>query len=258
MPANRSPLAASLAIHIAATVLLFTIVSVPLSQAPIRPRGATFVDVAAYRRALKAPPRDAGGGSGARSLFPVSQGRAPKQSAHPFTPPLILTATKDPVLLMEPALLIAPDIPTANLPQWGDPLANSHVLSNGRGSGGSMGDGRGPGLGPGTGPGYGPGPGGTGASIVSHTGATAPKVIYQIDPEFSEEARRAKHYGTVILVVDVDTRGRPVNIRIAKSLGLGLDEKAVEAVSRWKFQPGRRDGKPVIVPATIEVNFHLL
>jgi TonB family protein len=83
-------------------------------------------------------------------------------------------------------------------------------------------------------------------------------VIYRVDPEFSEEARQAKHYGTVILVVDVDITGRAVNFRIARSLGLGLDEKAIEAVSRWKFRPGQRDGKPVTVPATIEVNFHLL
>lgn len=55
------------------------------------------------------------------------------------------------------------------------------------------------------------------------------------DPEFSEKARRARHYGTVLLVVDVDTTGRAVNFRIAKSLGLGLDEKAIEAVSRWRF-----------------------
>jgi TonB family protein len=85
-----------------------------------------------------------------------------------------------------------------------------------------------------------------------------PKVIYQVDPEFSEEARRAKHYGTVILVVDVDTRGRAVNVRVARSLGLGLDEKAMEAVSRWRFKPGMRSGRPVTVSATIEVNFHLL
>jgi protein TonB len=52
--------------------------------------------------------------------------------------------------------------------------------------------------------------------------------------------------------------GRAVNVRIAKGLGLGLDEKAVEAVSRWRFRPGRKNGKPVVVPASIEVNFHLL
>jgi periplasmic protein TonB len=121
-----------------------------------------------------------------------------------------------------------------------------------------MGDGVG--FGPGRGPGSGPGPGGPGSGVklASYKGLTAPKVLYQIDPEFSEEARRAKHYGTVILVVDVDTTGRAVNFRVAKSLGLGLDEKAMEAVSRWKFRPAQKDGRPVVVPATIEVNFHLL
>jgi TonB family protein len=123
-----------------------------------------------------------------------------------------------------------------------------------------MGEGDNGGIGPGTGPRHGAGPGGPGGVELksAHGAFTAPKVLYQVDPEFSEEARRAKHYGTVILVVDVDTTGRAINFRIAKSLGLGLDEKAMEAVSRWKFRPAQRDGKPVIVPATIEVNFHLL
>jgi protein TonB len=134
------------------------------------------------------------------------------------------------------------------------------VYSNGPGTGGGMGSGDGEGIGPGKGPRYGPGPGGPGGDgTASVRGAfTAPKVLYQVDPEFSEEARQAKHYGTVILVVDVDTTGRAVNFRIAKSLGLGLDEKAMEAVSRWKFRPAQRNGRAVTVPATIEVNFHLL
>jgi TonB family protein len=83
-------------------------------------------------------------------------------------------------------------------------------------------------------------------------------VIYQVDPEFSEEARRAKYNGTVVLDVDVDITGRATNIRVSKSVGLGLDEKAVEAVLRWRFKPGLKDGKPILVPARIEVNFHLL
>jgi TonB family protein len=173
---------------------------------------------------------------------------------------MILVTTKAPLLLMEPALLTAPEMPTANLPQWGDPLSNNLEYSNGRGTRGGMGDGDNGGIGPGKGPRHGPGPGGPGGdgSTTLHGAFTAPKVIYEVDPEFSEEARRAKHYGTVILVVDVDTTGRAVNVRVARSLGLGLDEKAVEAVSRWRFRPGMRSGKPVTVPATIEVNFHLL
>jgi TonB family protein len=173
---------------------------------------------------------------------------------------MILVSAKEPVLLMEPALLTAPEMPLTNLPQWGDPLSNNLISSSGPGSGGGMGGGKGGGVGDGNGPWHGPGPGGPGGveSKSAHAVYTAPKVIYRVDPEFSEEARQAKHYGTVILVVDVDITGRAVNFRIARSLGLGLDEKAIEAVSRWKFRPGQRDGKPVTVPATIEVNFHLL
>jgi len=173
---------------------------------------------------------------------------------------MILVTAKEPVLLMEPALLTAPEMPMTNLSQWGDPLSNSLISSGGPGSGGGMGGGKDGGIGDGKGPRHAPGPGDPGGdgSTTVHGVYSAPKVIYQVDPEFSEEARRAKHYGTVILVVDVDTTGHAVNVRIARSLGLGLDEKAVEAVSRWRFRPGMRSGRPVTVPATIEVNFHLL
>jgi len=80
----------------------------------------------------------------------------------------------------------------------------------------------------------------------------------KVEPEYSEEARRAKWQGTVVLSVIVDELGRPRNIRVFHSLGLGLDQKAVDAVSQWRFKPGRKDGKPVPVIATIEVNFRLL
>lgn len=83
-------------------------------------------------------------------------------------------------------------------------------------------------------------------------------MIYQVEPEYSEEARKAHLNGTVVLVVEVDEKGIPVNIRVTRPLGLGLDEQAVEAVNRWRFRPGRRDGRPVRVPAVIEVNFRLL
>jgi periplasmic protein TonB len=256
---KRSPLALSMAIHIGAAIALFTIVSVPIRRVMIdsRPHNFTRIDLAAYHSALRGP---RGGGGGARSPLQVSKGQLPKQSARVFTPPMILASTREPVLLMEPALLTPPDALATSLPQWGDPLSNSTVFSNGPGSGGGMGRGKDGGIGDGSGPGHGPGAGGQGGDgIASSRGVfTAPKVLYQVDPEFSEEARLARHYGTVLLVVDVDPSGRAVNFRVAKSLGLGLDEKAIEAVSRWKFQPARRNGKPVTVPATIEVNFHLL
>jgi TonB family protein len=83
-------------------------------------------------------------------------------------------------------------------------------------------------------------------------------VLYRVEPEFSEEARKAKYQGTVILTIEVGEDGTPKNLQIVHSLGLGLDEKAIEAVSRWKFKPASRNGRPVRAPATIEVNFRLL
>ena len=67
-----------------------------------------------------------------------------------------------------------------------------------------------------------------------------------------------KFQGTVVLYVEVGPEGLPHNIQVQRSLGLGLDEKAIEAVSQWRFQPGMRNGVPVTVAATIEVNFRLM
>ena len=61
-----------------------------------------------------------------------------------------------------------------------------------------------------------------------------------------------------MLYIEVDPSGKATNIKVVRSLGLGLDEKAIEAVKKWKFRPGYKDGKPVTVAATIEVNFRLL
>jgi TonB family protein len=89
-------------------------------------------------------------------------------------------------------------------------------------------------------------------------GVTAPRLQFKIEPEYSEEARRAKYQGTVTLSLDVGEDGYAHNIYTLRMLGLGLDEKAVEAVRQWHFQPGTKDGMPVRVHATIEVNFRLL
>jgi TonB family protein len=74
----------------------------------------------------------------------------------------------------------------------------------------------------------------------------------------SEEARKAKFQGSVLLSVIVDTAGNATQIRVTRALGLGLDEKAIEAVKQWKFEPGKFNGRPVPVQASIEVNFRLL
>jgi TonB family protein len=90
------------------------------------------------------------------------------------------------------------------------------------------------------------------------SGVTPPVPIYRPEPQYSKEALKKKYQGTVVLYVEVDPSGHPRNIKVMRSLGLGLDEKAIEAVSQWEFRPGMKDGKPVTVAATVEVNFRLL
>ena len=85
-----------------------------------------------------------------------------------------------------------------------------------------------------------------------------PKLLYKIEPEYSESARKARYQGSVLLTVDVGVDGKPRNIRVVRSVGLGLDEKAIDAVSTWRFKPARHKGRAVTAAITIEVNFRLL
>jgi TonB family protein len=90
-----------------------------------------------------------------------------------------------------------------------------------------------------------------------NSSTTAPKIISKTAPEYSDEARRAKYQGTVVLYAVVGVDGKLSNLKVLRSLGLGLDEKALECVSQWTFEPGTRDGRPVEVATQLEVNFRL-
>jgi TonB family protein len=89
-------------------------------------------------------------------------------------------------------------------------------------------------------------------------GVSPPRVAERVEPKYAEEARHAKLAGTVVLFVVVDPNGEARDVKVMRSLGLGLDEKAIEAVRQWKFQAGMKDGEAVAVQATIEVNFRVL
>ena len=89
-------------------------------------------------------------------------------------------------------------------------------------------------------------------------GVSAPVLLRRVDPEYSEEARKSKYQGTVLLSIQIDPSGKVNNVRVLHSLGLGLDEKAMECVKKWKFRPGFKDGKPVTTEGQVEVNFRLL
>jgi periplasmic protein TonB len=227
-------------------VLLLSSRSIPLRRA--LPRDATrLIAPLKWRPARDAPERS---GGSSQTLLPARKGAPPPTGPRTFIPPKTLP---DPKLPM--AITVAFDSPVIQIDpaSIGDP---SSALRNGAlGYNGGIGNGNGP-------PGPGIGPGGSGpAGIRSNSlGAkiTPPELIYKEEPEFSEQARKAKYQGTVLLAIEVDLNGHPRNVRVVRGLGLGLDEKAIEAVSHWLFRPGIQNGKPVVTAATVEVNFRLL
>jgi protein TonB len=203
-----------------------------------------------------------GGGGGDRDKLQASQGRLPKQSMQQITPPMAVVRNLQPKLEVAPTIVVPPDIhlQQPKMPDLGDPLSRlPSVPSNGTGYGGGIGSGSGGGVGSGEGPGFGPGHGGGtgGGAFRVGGGVSAPKAIYAPDPEYSEEARKVKHMGTVVLWLVVGPDGKPRDIKVLRTLGLGLDEKAIEAVKNWRFEPAMKDNKPVAVQINVEVNFHL-
>ena len=97
------------------------------------------------------------------------------------------------------------------------------------------------------------------AGVPLHVGGdvTAPRAIYAPEPEFSEAARKAGYQGTCVLSLIVGADGRSRDISVVRKLGMQLDEKAVEAVRNWTFEPARKNGQPVAVQIQVEVSFHL-
>ena len=88
-------------------------------------------------------------------------------------------------------------------------------------------------------------------------GVTAPRAIYAPDPEYSEEARRGLLQGQCVLRVMVGADVRPSDVRVDRSLGMGLDEKSIEAIRAWRFEPARKDGQPVAAQVSVETSFAL-
>jgi protein TonB len=254
---------ASVILHVTAVVLAFTLATTPAVQRMVKETVTLVapVDIAPYVPKLQKQ-GGGGGGGGDNSPLPASKGRLPKLAPRQFTPPSVVVQNPNPKLIMEPTIVVPLDapVPQINMAQFGDPWGKIGPPSNGPGSGGGIGSGSGGGVGSGRGPGAGPGEGGGfgGGVYRVGSGVTAPTLIYKVEPEYSEEARKAKWQGTVILYVEINERGLPQNPRVIRAVGLGLDEKAIEAVMKWRFRPGMKDGKPVTVAAQVEVNFRLL
>jgi periplasmic protein TonB len=201
-----------------------------------------------------------GGGGGDRDKLAASKGSPPKFAAEQITPPLVVVRNPDPKLVAEPTVIGPPQIQLPQTGHMGDALSNIvSPPSNGPGFGGGIGSGSGGGVGSGRGRGVGPGSeAGIGGGLYRvGGGVSAPRPIYAPDPEYSEEARKAKVQGVVVLWLVVMPDGRAHDIRVVRTVGLGLEEKAIEAVRAWRFDPARKDGQPVAVQISVEVSFRL-
>ena len=248
----------SVLIHVGVLALLVFIGSLKPVQQAIKDQVTLIAPNLSQYLAPAKKTAQGGGGGGPRAPLDASKGKLPKLAPKQFTPPRV-----DPIehpKLPVPPTIVAQEAPNIVANNYGDPLSQLGVPSGGTGLGGGIGSGIGGGVGSGRGPGVGPGSGGGFGGGVYRIGGgvSAPAVLLKVEPEYSEEARKAKWQGTVVLSLIVDETGHPQGLKVVRSLGLGLDQKAIDAVEKWRFKPGMKDGKPVAVQATIEVNFRLL
>lgn len=259
--------AQSISIGVHALILL--LILVPLFHHIVQQQQVSaainVVDISPYISKLPPAKERAGGGGGGgqHEKAPPTQGKIPKFAMTRLTPPLLhppLTAR----LQAEPTLLGPPDLKIASPAEnnFGDPLSGFITASAGSGGGGGIGTGSGGGIGSGDGGGLGPGSGGGtgGGAFRPGTGGVGyPTCLYCPEPQYSEDARKAKYQGTVVLQVIIQADGHATDIMIVKGPGLGLEEKAIEAVRTWRFKPALGpNGKPVATLTPIEVTFRLL
>ena len=264
--ANPWAIGISMSVNIAIAVLVMFFVGRQIIKAVENKNlNATLIDPGIWQP--KAPVagtlNGGGGGGGSHSVVDPIKGHLPKIEKDPIAPPQVETV-KDPIIPAPPAInvqknITLPDNPT--LPNIGvKNSANVVIASDGQGGGAGMGTGSGGGLGSGAGNGYGPGYGGGAGNGVYHVGGgvSAPIPLNDVQAEFSDEARRAKYQGVCLIQMIVDAHGMPQDPHVIRALGMGLDQKALEAVRKYRFKPAMKDGKiPVPVMITVEVNFRL-
>lgn len=201
-----------------------------------------------------------GGGGGFHQVIEASKGHLPPVEKTPINPPEL--QVDHPKLAVAPAMVMPQQIkiPDNNLPNLGSTQSQQVVMtSQGSGSGSGFGQGAGGGIGSGDGGGIGQGSvGGYGGGVMTvGGGVTAPQLIHKVEPEFTDAARRTKYQGVASIGLIVDAQGNPEGIHVVRHLGMGLDEKAVEAVRQYKFKPAMFQGHAVPVQMVIDVNFHM-
>jgi TonB family protein len=202
---------------------------------------------------MKEPPRKAELPGKDKITVPVE--KLPK-----LEPPKVAKNEPDPIAQLNiPAKSLADS--TDSLPGAVEAPQGPPTLSQGSGSGGGAGTGRGSGIGPGAGSGLGPGTGGGvgGGAYQPGNGVTVPRVLHEEKPQYTSDAMRAKVQGTVLVQCVVRTDGSVGDVQVVRSLDptFGLDQEAVKAARKWRFDPGRLRGEAVPVLITIELTFTL-
>jgi protein TonB len=256
MAVKRDPTSTAIAvgIHVVVILLILYVIgrSTGIIAAPKAPPSIALVEPPPPPPRI--PPKAAtmGGGGGQKGPAPVTRGNPPKFEEHPLMPPKI-PPVDQPKLAIAPAVDVQKDIHMAHVDSLniGLPNAPNVGISMGNGNGGGLGSGNGNGIGNGSG-------GNMGGGIRKiGGGVSAPVALYTPDPEFSEEARKAKVAGNVLVTLIVDANGKPQNVHVLRGIGMGLDEKAVEAVRQYKFKPAMENGHPVPVQLNVDVNFQI-
>jgi periplasmic protein TonB len=236
--------------------VLVVIVGRPSPTSP--PLGAAMVNIGPISYPFSSNKSEGHGGGGDRDKLAAARGALPKMTLDDqLTPPEAVLHNLDPKMPEPSSVMALSAVRLPQVGQLGDPLTEVQgPPSNGAGSGGGIGSGCCGGVGSKNGPGFGPYDQGN-VFWPGKGGVTAPRPIYDPDPEYSDAARKAKYQGSVLLWLVVGPNGRPRDIRVQRSLGMGLDEKALEAVSQWRFQPATLDGQAVAVQINVEVSFRL-
>ncbi|WP_263409454.1 energy transducer TonB [Terriglobus tenax] len=251
---DARPTGVAVGLHIAGILFVFWVLKTNIApafpKAVLRnPMDTSDVLPPAVLRALGS----VGGGGGHVGQIPVTQGALPKSAEQQIVPPENHPPLSDPKISIQPTVEVQNlKMANTNMPNFGMPNAPVVGVS-------SLGNGRGPGIGTGNGPGVGPGENGNIGGHLRHVGNSvlAPVVIYDPAPEFSEEARRNKFQGQVTVVLVVDAQGHPQRVRVPRPVGMGLDEKAMEAVNRYRFKPATENGIPVAVEIAVVVDFEI-
>ena len=268
------PLALSSTLHaaMAAGLVLLTTLGMAKPQALV-----AADEKKEMRLVFLVSPGPGGGGGGGGRVEPappptaerkgVEKMRSPvpvRRPRPPVDPPVIVRPVEPPPVKVEP--VVAPVVPIAadprdraGVPWIAKELPPPETASQGPGAGGGTGTGQGTGIGEGDGAGIGPGSGGGtgGGPYRPGTGITAPAILREVKPDYTEEGRRRHLEGDVVLEIVVKSDGSVGSVKLVQGLGAGLDQRAIDAVRQWRFSPAKRYGVPVDVIVEVAMEFKL-